>query len=447
MSDSFMRKTLRVLGYEDRGSMMVIGAFALPVMMGGLALAVDTGLWYSEKRKLRQVSDFVSIGAARLMGDGQTLQTARTVAIKDAQRNGFVVDANHTLVVNSPPTTGPSAGVAGKVEVIVTSDLPSAFAKALFGISRTISSRSVATLGSIVQIRNLEVSLMIDVSGSMNGSAGDGTGRTKLDVVKQAAKDLVDTVVQPVQTPYSSRVALVPYSSAVNVSSTYYYTMTGSTSSHWSTVVERTGANKFTDEPPATGGYFGRFSVKKEYVMGAYASSVRNYDSDVPSDSSRIRPLTSSASTVKTNIGKLVSNGSTAGHIGAAWAWYMVSPKWGSIFTGGVPLAYDVTKTHKAVVLLSDFDMNSYYESGNGNSTTQTLAICTAMKAAGVVVYTLGSEVPAGNANAVNLWTNCATSPATRFTANNASELTAAFAAIAQANRNAVFTGPPRLSE
>ncbi|MBX9461178.1 MAG: pilus assembly protein [Brevundimonas sp.] len=59
--------------------------------------------------------------------------------------------------------------------------------------------------------RNLEVSLVLDVTGSMAGQ--------RIADLKAAAKDLVDIIVQPVQTPYYSKLALVPYSMGVNLGS------------------------------------------------------------------------------------------------------------------------------------------------------------------------------------------------------------------------------------
>ena len=59
--------------------------------------------------------------------------------------------------------------------------------------------------------RNIEVALVLDVTGSMAGQ--------RIIDLKAAAKDLVDIIVQPVQSPYYSRLALVPYSMGVNLGS------------------------------------------------------------------------------------------------------------------------------------------------------------------------------------------------------------------------------------
>lgn len=57
--------------------------------------------------------------------------------------------------------------------------------------------------------KNLEVALVLDITGSMRGS--------KLNDLKDAASTLVDIVVQPLQTPYYSKMSIIPYSVGVNL--------------------------------------------------------------------------------------------------------------------------------------------------------------------------------------------------------------------------------------
>ena len=56
---------------------------------------------------------------------------------------------------------------------------------------------------------DLEVALILDVTGSMVG--------TKIADLKVAAADLVDLVIRPVQTPYYSKMSIIPYSMGVNL--------------------------------------------------------------------------------------------------------------------------------------------------------------------------------------------------------------------------------------
>ncbi len=387
-------------------------AFAAPVFVGALGVGVDTSAWYIEKRKVQQQADAAALGGARVKGAGQNNTTALAVATRDAQRNGFVASGTSTMTFNSPPTSGTYTGKATAVEVIITKQLPSLFSSYLLGTSaRSITGRSVGYT-PYVQTRNLEVAIALDLSGSMSGNT-EVSGTTKMEAQQAAAKALLDIVIQTNQTPYSSRAAVVGFSDSVNVGSTYFNAVTNKTQSgSWSGVVERTGSYKFKDDPPSsTYGYFGEFRTKKNTSpYEPYQDYLSNLSSQTPSSSNRIRPLSSDKATMKTQIGNMSPTGSTAGHLGIAWAWYMLSPKWDDIFTGTTaPNAYNSAVTFKAIVFMSDFDMNSYYESGNGTANAQFEALCTQIKAAGVKIFTVGYNVSGSSNNTRRI--NCA-SPA-----------------------------------
>jgi Flp pilus assembly protein TadG len=61
--------------------------------------------------------------------------------------------------------------------------------------------------------QNLEVALVLDITGSMKG--------TRIADLKTAASDLVDIIVKDAQTPFYSKVAIVPYAAGVNVGAAY----------------------------------------------------------------------------------------------------------------------------------------------------------------------------------------------------------------------------------
>jgi hypothetical protein len=147
--------------------------------------------------------------------------------------------------------------------------------------------------------------------------------------------------------------------------------------------------------------------------------------------------------------------GSTAGHIGLAWGWYMVSPNF-SLWSGvGAPAGYDSNKTLKAVVLMTDGEFNTPYFRGviasdagngsgeakthinqpaaNGSSFDQAYRLCENMKAAGVIVYTVGFDI--GEArnmdgpidSAGELMERCATNSDRAFQASSSTDLSDAF--------------------
>jgi hypothetical protein len=65
---------------------------------------------------------------------------------------------------------------------------------------------------------NIEVSVMLDVTGSMcDDGVGPCTTGTKISALKTAAKDLVNIVVLDDRSQYQSRVALVPFAQRIRV--------------------------------------------------------------------------------------------------------------------------------------------------------------------------------------------------------------------------------------
>lgn len=439
-----LRSLIDGLKGAREGATMLIVAVAFPVVIGGLAFAIDTGVWYMEKRKTQQMADAATIGAVRVIKDGGTVATARQVALNDAKRNGYVEAVGNSFTLNSPVLSGLYAGQTNTtVEVIISRKLPKFF----YHAAATVSARSVA-YKPVVLGKNLEIAMMLDVSSSMSGST-EVHGVTKLKAMQDAAKALIDTAVQSQQAPYTSRVALVPYSTAINVGSTYFAAVTGaSASGSWTSVVERTGTTQYTDDAPASK-LFGSFKSMKQYAKddsGSPLWSVRDASSNTPSSASRIRPLSSDKPSLKTAVGNLTTSGRTAGHLGTAWAWYVLSPKWSTVWGGSAPNTYNPVGTYKAVVLMSDFEMNTYY-AGSDNSSLQTKKLCAAMKEAGITVYTVGYKVPANNATATDLWHSCASDPDKVFSADTVSELLAAFKAIAQATLNGALNDDIRLGE
>ncbi len=215
-----------------------------------------------------------------------------------------------------------------------------------------------------------------------------------------------------------------------------------------SCVSERTGAQAYTDA--ATVGAPVGFS----YPAPASGVSYAGYSASTPNPclTNQIIPLTTDKAAVKSAIGVLQAQGSTAGQIGVAWGWYMVSPHFGAIFpSASRPAAYTQPNTLKAVVLMTDGALNSPYCNGviardaltgsgssrdhrdcnatNGTTLSQSLALCQAMKNAGVIVYTVGFQIT-GDTNAETLINTCPSSPRNKYLPTSGQALSEAFKSI-----------------
>jgi len=102
------------------GNVAVIFAFALPVVVGGAGLGVETSLWYYSSLKLQAVADAAAYAGALEKIAGSDNPTIVAAATQSATSNDFV--APGTIEVNTPPLSGPNTAKKA-VEVIVKHNL------------------------------------------------------------------------------------------------------------------------------------------------------------------------------------------------------------------------------------------------------------------------------------------------------------------------------------
>jgi Flp pilus assembly protein TadG len=203
-----------------------------------------------------------------------------------------------------------------------------------------------------------------------------------------------------------------------------------------SCVSERTGRDAYTDATPTSSARVGF----------AYTGTSGNTCPDA-----RLMPLSSDKSAINGLIDDLEVVGSTAGQIGASWGWYTVSPSFNSLWPSSAAGAYGDPDLLKAVIIMTDGEFNTPYCSGviaqdagsgsgsaadhincdatNGDPFEQTLASCAAMKAQGIIVYTVGFQVASGG-GAERVIQNCASSSAHVYLPASGADLSEAFKAI-----------------
>lgn len=139
-----------------------------------------------------------------------------------------------------------------------------------------------------------------------------------------------------------------------------------------------------------------------------------------------LMPLTNDKPALLARVNDLVGYGATAGTLGTAWSWYTLSPNWNSVWTGTEqPGSYADTvasgssppKLRKIAVLMTDGVYNSergWLDQDTEQMAIKAKAVCTAMKAQGIEIYTVGFDLdalpPADKTRATALLTDCATS-------------------------------------
>ena len=103
-----------------------LAAFLGLLALGFMALAIDTGYFFHEKRMAQSAADAAAVAAAEeaIANDSGNMQT---VANAISKMNGFdpgAATSPATVQINSPPKYGSYAGSSGYTEVIVSRQLP-----------------------------------------------------------------------------------------------------------------------------------------------------------------------------------------------------------------------------------------------------------------------------------------------------------------------------------
>ena len=125
------------------GKVLVLLVIALPTICGMIGLVVDSGLLFASSRQAQHIADSAATAAAMEKQRGQANSTALAVAKQVVQQHNQLSSASVTL--NSPPVSGPYAGLSNYVEISVTDQCPTYFMQVLSGqASQLLSVRAVA---------------------------------------------------------------------------------------------------------------------------------------------------------------------------------------------------------------------------------------------------------------------------------------------------------------
>ena len=462
---------LKRFSADKRGATAIMFAFSIfPVIML-TGSAVDYSRLVTVKARMQTAIDAAALAGARAaqINSGNVQAAAETAATNyfNAVQMPFVASkALSAVAMNTAKTTftwtatswvpTPFATI-GQMIAPKAADpaAPSACANNWWACQKVVSKASTTVA---IGAMNIETSFMLDITGSM-------AGQDLLDL-KSAAKDAVDILIWADQSKYTSRVAIAPFSQEVRLPTASAFTaatglapVTSNTQKTFSSryfwrnvgqhcVVERTGVNKYTDVAPGAG----------NYLMPAWIAGSQNSSANCVVGAAA-QPLTTDKQVLNTLIDGLSANGGTAGHLGTAWAWYMLSPNWNSLWaTTNQAAPYDTaynintksgdpiaSKLKKVAILMTDGDYNQEYTSAgtmasvtgstpaNDNSSNQAKALCQSMKDKGVEVYTVAFGTGLSS-SAQTLLTDCATPDSKNshfYYASNGAALRAAFRDIA----------------
>jgi Flp pilus assembly protein TadG len=399
---------------DERGAVSMIFAIALLALVMMLGLAVDVARAIHTKTKIANALDGAALAAAKSLHDG-TMSTGDIAALA---RRYF--DANAQLNFGSVSDFAATVDKASStVRVTAMANVPTAFAR----VGGFDSFRFPTAAAASFDPKDIELGLSLDVTGSMCSPC------TKIEDLREAAGDMVD-ILMPANKSNGNkvRVALAPFAAGVNAGS--YARAATNRRAQDACVFERDGADQSTDRAPGAG----------SYLKVAGDRGVTDTRNNCP-DGAEVMALSDDSGALKRAIGRLRSGGSTAGHLGTAWAWYLVSPEWASVWpSASRPVAYGDKQTIKAVVLMTDGVYNTFGGQCDRNCSnasaqardSQRVAgdLCRNMKDRSVKVYSIGFKLD--DPRAETILRECASSALAFYRAENGDQLRQAFRQIAE---------------
>jgi Flp pilus assembly protein TadG len=442
-----LKSTVSNFKADEGGQYAILFALCSGVIMISVGLAVDYTRIISAKSQLTAALDAAVTSTARDITRGKVDKkeaTKRIQAFLEVNLDGkrLTKDNVHlTDVTVDPVTSEISASARADVDM-------------MFPVMNNPKVAPVnVKIGAMYSERMVEVSMVLDVTGSMLEKVG---GSTKIAELKVAAKSAVKAFLE--NGSDNTRVAITPYAYGVNVGNGLLKTAVAGENglpAPDSCAAERRGPLMFSDASPVAGkvtrpDIFSYFNVdKNEY----YDIKFWNGDNGWKCPNAAIQPLTRDAKALNAKIDSLQAWGATAGQIGIQWGWYMLSPNWKSALpAASEPVAYNSTDSEKYLILMTDGMFNTeasglaaralpVHPGISLASGRLAMSYCASIKDKKVKIYTIGFDLKnagdaAQQAETMKMLSECASKPVgseqTFYNAENGAELKKAFDDIAR---------------
>jgi Flp pilus assembly protein TadG len=208
-SKSRLRRGIaRFLG-DERGNVYFLVAAATLPMVGMVGSGIDIGRAYMADLRLQQACDAGVLAGRRAMAGGTYSVANKSEATKMFNINFDTGTYGSTNIVFNTAQDG-----ASEVDGTASAKLPTTLMK-MFGHNEF---DLAVTCTAKLEVSNVDVMLVLDVTGSMN-STNAGDTMTRLQALKLATKNFFDTMTAAQIGDGRMRFGVVPYGRLVNIGS------------------------------------------------------------------------------------------------------------------------------------------------------------------------------------------------------------------------------------
>ncbi len=189
-----------VLLHDQKGSVMIIFALVLTILLGMVALGIEAGRWYLVRAELSKAVDAAALEGAKNISNPHVDPAGLAEQIGEAN---FSPGYEGTSETGGGSASFSAAFDQNSSRVSVTGSANAVgILSKLFGIGNV----AVASTGA-AQMGNVDIMLVLDRSSSMNDSGGNGG--TKLDDLKSAALQFIAFFKD---TEHNDRIGLISFS-------------------------------------------------------------------------------------------------------------------------------------------------------------------------------------------------------------------------------------------
>jgi Flp pilus assembly protein TadG len=423
-----MLRRLTAFRADTRGNVgMVFGLLLVPlVALGGAG--VDIARYETIRVELQDGLDRGVLAAASLTQTRDADAVLKDYLKNLSYANEVVLDFKRDTALNQRT-----------VKATANYQLDTSFIK-LIGVNR-LTVTAVSTAQEAKQ--NIEMSLMLDMSGSM-------ITNNRIGNLKKAAKSFIDQMLTDDTKDYTT-ISIVPYAGHVNVGAAVFDKLGGTRAHSNSSCFELGETNDAYGSSPMT--FKGAAQVPHFTNWNFGKTNMRPWW--CPLESTAITYLSNDATALKAKIDSIEMHDGTGTQNAMQWGYTLLNPAGKTVTKAAMsvgamdakfsdrPVAFDDADTMKVIVLMTDGAITEQYRpkdnsrpvtqqpdnkqvSSSATDATRLSNVCTAAKANGIIIYTIGFEV---SGSATTQMTNCASSPA-HYYPTSGSNISDAFKSI-----------------
>jgi Flp pilus assembly protein TadG len=383
----------RAFGADRRGNVTLIFALSIIPLFGAVAVAVDYSRGNSARTAMQAVLDTTT-----LMISKEALDIA-SVQVQTKAQTYFNSQFTRTDVRGLKLTFTLTTNGSGDFTVVgqATAKMDTAIATVLGIRKLDLKAESQVRWG----FKGIELALALDNTGSM-------AAKNKMVELKAAVKLLLAALKKNSRVPGDIKIAIVPFTTVVNVGTEYADAAWISydskiTKSNWQgCVADRDQPNDVRDTPPG--------------------SSATNFPVADCGGLVKALPLTTDWTALEAMVDTMNPAGMTNVTIGMTWGWHALTAN--EPFTQGSAARPDVDKV---MILLTDgLNTANRFTTNPAQIDSRTATVCDNIKKANIKLYTV--RVIEGN---LDLLKGCASAPNMFYDVTVSSQLKDVFTSIA----------------